>query len=419
MSRAFPRNLGVVELDRQGAVMKFFMRALTASVALIAMQSAARAADPIKIGDLNSYKAMAANTTPYRNGLDLAIAQANAAGGVLGRQIEVVYRDDGANPNDAVRAADELILRERIDILTGTILSHVGLAMADFAKQRKMFFLASAPLTDKLVWQNGNRYTYRLRPSTYTHAAALVPEAVKLKHKRWAVVYPNYEYGQSAVATFKTLLKQQQPDVEFVADISSPLGKIEAGAIVQALDDAKPDAIFNVLFGPDLAKFVREGTTRGVFEKRDVVSLLTGEPEYLDPLKGDGPTNWIVTGYPWYLLANPEHAAFLRDYQARFKDYPRMASLVGYATGEALVAGITKAGSTDSEKLVAAFADLTFKTPAGPVTFRGIDHQATLGLFVGRTGIKDGKGVMSDVVYKDGAAFQPSDADVRKWRQAD
>ncbi|WPO41087.1 ABC transporter substrate-binding protein [Tardiphaga sp. 42S5] len=399
--------------------MAFRVKTLLTLLLLGSASTATQAGDTIKIGDLNSYKAMVANTQPYRNGLDLAIAEANAAGGVLGKKLEMVYRDDGANPNEAVRAADELILRENVDILTGTILSHVGLAVADFAKQRKMFFLASAPLTDKLIWENGNRYTYRLRPSTYTHAAALVPDAVKLKKKRWAMVYPNYEYGQSAVATFKTLLKQQQPDVEFVADLAPPLGKIEAGAVAQALDDAKPDAIFNVLFGPDLAKFVREGNTRGIFEKRDVVSLLTGEPEYLDPLKDDAPKNWIVTGYPWYLIKTPAHETFVKDYQAKYKDYPRMASLVGYVTGKALAAGIVKAGSTESEKLITAFADLTFDTPAGPIAFRGIDHQATLGLYVGHTGVKDGKGVMTDMVYKDGAALQPSDADVRKWRPLD
>jgi branched-chain amino acid transport system substrate-binding protein len=399
--------------------MAFRVKTLLTLLLLGSASTAAQAGDTIKIGDLNSYKAMVANTQPYRNGLDLAIAEANAAGGVIGKRLEMVYRDDGANPNEAVRAADELILRENVDILTGTILSHVGLAVADFAKQRKMFFLASAPLTDKLIWENGNRYTYRLRPSTYTHAAALVPDAVKLKKKRWAMVYPNYEYGQSAVATFKTLLKQQQPDVEFVADLAPPLGKIEAGAVAQALDDAKPDAIFNVLFGPDLAKFVREGNTRGVFEKRDVVSLLTGEPEYLDPLKDDAPKNWIVTGYPWYLIKTPAHEIFVKDYQAKYKDYPRMASLVGYVTGKALAAGIVKAGSTESEKLVTAFADLTFDSPAGPIAFRGIDHQATLGLYVGHTGVNDGKGVMTDTVYKDGAAFQPSDADVRKRRPLD
>ncbi len=101
--------------------------------------------------------------------------------------------------------ADDPRLNAKVDILTGTILSHVGLAVADYARQHKVFFLASAPLTDKIVWDSGNRYTFRLRTSTYSHAAALVPHAAALKRKRWAFVYPHYEYGQSAVATFKSL----------------------------------------------------------------------------------------------------------------------------------------------------------------------------------------------------------------------
>ena len=93
-------------------------------------------------------------------------------------------------------------------------------------------------------------------------------------------------------------------------------------SVVQALADAKPDAIFNVLFGADLAKFAREGKTRGLFKSVEVVSLLTGEPEYLDPLKDDAPDNWYVTGYPWYLIKTPEHTAFLDAYQKRYNDYP-------------------------------------------------------------------------------------------------
>src|SRR5262249_47722321 len=157
-----------------------------------------------------------------------------------------------------------------------------------------------------------------------THAAVLVPHAVELKRKRWAFVYPNFEYGQSAAASFKELLKQRQPDVEFVADLTPPLGKVDAGPLVQALEDAKPDAVFNVLFASDLAKFTREGNTRGVFRGLKVVSLLTGDPEYLDPLRDDTPEGWYVTGYPWYLIKTPEHLAFLDAYQKRYNDYPRM-----------------------------------------------------------------------------------------------
>jgi branched-chain amino acid transport system substrate-binding protein len=391
---------------------------VSATAALILLTSVlpASAEDTIKIGDINSYKAMASSTIHYKRGADLAIAEINAAGGVLGRKLELITRDDGANPGDAVRNAEELISREQVAVLTGTILSNVGLAITDLAKQRKIFFLASAPLTDKIVWENGNRYTFRLRASTYSHAAALVPLAARLKKKRWAMLYPNYEYGQSAVATFKKLLKEAQPDVEFVADMAPPFGKIDAGAVAQALADAKPDAIFNVLFGADLAKFVREGQSRDLFKNREVVSLLTGEPEYLDPLKSDAPDNWLVTGYPWYAIDTPAHKAFLTAYKKKFNDYPRIASLVGYDTFKALAAGIAKAKSTDADKLSAAFEGLSFATPSGEVTFRPQDHQSTFGLYVGRTGIKDGAGYMKSYSYVDGAKLQPSDADVQKWR---
>ena len=98
---------------------------------------------------------------------------------------------------------------------------------------------------------------------------------------------------------FKELLRRRSPDVEFVAEQFPALGRIDAGATVQALAAAKPEAIFNVTFGADLTNFVRQGNTRGLFERRTVVSMLTGEPEYLDPLKDETPEGWIVTGYPW------------------------------------------------------------------------------------------------------------------------
>src|SRR5690606_32089105 len=207
--------------------------------------------------------------------------------------------------------------------------------------------------------------------------AMLVPEAAKLKKKRWAVVYPNYEYGQSAAATFKQLLKAAQPDAEFVAEQAPALGRVDAGAVVQALADAKPDAIFNVLFGADLAKFVREGGTRGLFKGRAVVSLLSGEPEYLDPLKEEAPEGWIVTGYPWYGIDTPEHKRFLEAYQKRWNDYPRLGSIVGSSSMMSGAAAIRKAGTTDTEKLIAAFTGPKVATPVGPMAQRPEDTQAT------------------------------------------
>ncbi|WP_298436918.1 ABC transporter substrate-binding protein [Ottowia sp.] len=395
----------------------FCLSSLALGAALLA-GAPAHAQGVIKIGELNSYKAQPAFLEPYKKGMELAVEEANKAGGVNGKKIELITRDDNANPGDAVRVAEELVSREKVDVLTGTFLSNTGLAVADFAKQKQVFFLAGEPLTDKLTWQGGNEYTFRLRPGTYMQAAMLVPEAVKMKKKRWAVVYPNYEYGQSAVAAFKALLKAAQPDVEFVAEQAPPLGKLDAGSVVQALADAKPDAIFNVLFGADLLKFVREGNTRGLFKDRTVVSVLTGEPEYLDPLRNEAPDGWIVTGYPWYGIQTPEHKAFFLAYHTKYKDYPRLGSVVGYSMIKSAIAGLKKAGSGDTAKMVAAFKGLQVDTPFGKVTYRAVDHQSTMGAFVGKTKNDNGKGVMVDYQYLDGAKFQPPEAEVKKSRSA-
>jgi branched-chain amino acid transport system substrate-binding protein len=208
----------------------------------------------------------------------------------------------------------------------------------------------------------------------------------------------------------------QQGGVEFVEQ-AVPLGKIDAGAVVQALADAKPDAIFSSLFGPDLARFVREGQLRGLFQDRPVFNLLGGEPEYLDPMKDEAPVGWWVTGYPWYAINAPEHQRFRDAYQAKYKDYPRLGSVVGYSTVKAAAAALRRAGTTDTERLVAAMVGLAVDTPFGKVTFRPQDHQSTMGAYVGRTAIRDGKGVMVDWRYADGKDYLPSDDAIKAMRR--
>ncbi len=391
---------------------------LAAGTAALAAPRLARAdsSAPIRIGEINSYSAIPAFTLPYRNGWQLALEHVNAAGGVRGRTLEVISRDDAGKPQDAVRLAGELLESDKVDLLAGGFLSNVGLALSDFSAQKQVIYIAGEPLTDALVWQKGQKFCFRLRPSTYVQAAILVEEAAKLPAKRWVSVAPNYEYGQSAVKWFSELLKARRPDVEFVAAQWPALGHIDAGAVAEALASAKPDAIYNVTFGPDLTNFVRQGNTRGLFEGRSVVSLLTGEPEYLDPLGDETPPGWIVTGYPWASLDTPAHVAFRDAYQKKFNDYPRMGSVVGYSLIQAIAAGLGRAGGMTPDQLAGGFAGAAFETPFGQALFRPLDHQSTLGTFLGKTALRDGKGVMVDWRYVDGAAVMPPDAEVRKLR---
>ncbi|MBR0648795.1 ABC transporter substrate-binding protein [Roseomonas terrae] len=375
---------------------------------------------PIRIGELNSYARMAAFAVPYRNAMQLAQDQVNAAGGVMGgRHIEFVFRDDGSTPGDAVRVAEELLTRENVAFLAGTYLSNVGLAVSDFANQRKRLFLATEPLTDAITMAQGNRYTFRVRPGTYMQTRMLVESLRGKTAKRWAIVAPNYDYGQSAAANFKRLLPEAIPGAEIVAEQFPALGRVDAGATVGALSQARPDGIFNVLFGPDLTAFVREGNTRGLFERRTVASLLTGEPEYMIPLGEETPEGWIVTGYPVEQIeAPPAHKAFIEAYRGRFNDMPRLGSLLGYVTVQIVANMLNQARSAETEAMVDALADLRTDTVVGPVTMRGLDHQSTLGAWVGETTLRGRAGAMKNPRFADGADYMFSEAEVRAARRS-
>jgi len=386
---------------------------------LLSAVAGARAADTaVRIGELNSYSRFAAFALPYRNGMQLAEEEINANGGVLGgRHMEIVFRDDGSTPGDAVRVAQELLSREHVAFLAGTFLSNVGLAVADFANQQQTLFLATEPLTDAITMAQGNKFTYRVRPSTYMQTRMLVEAVARKGVKQWAIVAPNYEYGQSAAANFKRLIAGATPDARIIAEQFPALGKVDAGATVAALENAKPDGIFNVLFGADLAVFVREGNTRGLFEKRTVASLLTGEPEYLLPLGEETPEGWLVTGYPVDQITDGAHKAFIDAYRAKYQDTPRLGSLLGYMVGYMMRDILDKAGATDTAKLLAALDDAKFATLVGPVVMRALDHQSTLGAWVGETARQDKRGTMRNWRYEDGTKYLFPEAEVRAVRK--
>ncbi len=391
---------------------------VTTTVSIVGVTGSVNAAEPILIGEINHYKRMAAFAEPYKNGIELGLEQINAAGGVIGRPLEFIYRDDQGKPGEAIKIAEELVSREGVAMITGTILSNVGLAISSFAAEKKVVYLASEPLADALVWEAGNDYTFRLRTSTYMQAAMLAEEAAKTDAVKYATIAPNYAYGKDAVAAFKKALLALRPDVEFVTEQWPALFKIDAGAEAQAIERAKPDAIYNVTFGGDLAKFVREGTTRGLFDGRAVYGLLTGEPEYLEPLADEAPEGWTVTGYPWYDLKDDANKAFVDAYTARYDTHPKIGSLVGFMTAQSIATAIEKAGSTETEAIRQAFIGLEVSTPVGDIVYREQDHQSTMGAFVGTTALRDGGGVMVDWTYKAGADYLPSDEEVASMRPA-
>ncbi|HWU36597.1 MAG TPA: ABC transporter substrate-binding protein, partial [Candidatus Acidoferrum sp.] len=329
-------------------------------------------------------------------------------------------RDDKGNPAEAIKHAQELVFGEHVEMLAGTFLSNVGLAVSDFAKQNRILFVAAEPLTEALTWSQGHRYVFRVRPNTYEQGRMLAEKAAKLPHKRWAVIGPNYEYGRRAWETFWQRLKELKPDVQLIGEHWPTLGKIEPGGYVTALLSQHPEAVYVSLFGSDWIAFAREGVQRGLFQSAFFVGILLGEPEYMDPLKLEAPEGMLVTGYPWYDIQNPAHKDFVARFQRRTGRPPVAGSLVGDITFQTIFQAVRTAGGMETERLVTALEGLKVESPIGPITYRSFDHQSTLGAWVGTTKLdrNRGTGIMVNWQYVPGEQVLPSEAEVRKMREA-
>jgi len=401
-----------------GQFRSFAFATLALCLAGGAPDAGAQASAPIKIGDINSYSAMALFTEPYRRGAQLAVEELNAAGGVLGRKLEVIFRDDAMKAGDAITQAEQLTTGEKVVVLAGGFSSSVCLAVADYAERKKIPYVCGISGSDAIVWEKGNAFTFRTNQSTHMMATLLAQEAAKLPAKRWATVAPNYEFGTSFVAAFKKQLGALRPDVQWVSEQWPAVGKLDAGPIIDSLNAAKPEAIFNGTFGTDLIRLAREGNTRDFFKNRSVASGLTGNPEFLEALKDETPEGWIATGYPWDTYDSPAHARFKKAYEARFRDHPRWYSIIGYITYKAIGSAIAKANSTDGEAIAKALKGLTLDTPLGPVTYRAADHQANIPSFIGKLAKRDGKGHFVDWRLVPGDQTLPTPAEAAKLRPA-
>lgn len=376
----------------------------------------AHADEVFKVGDVNSYSKFPGSTMPSRKAMQMVFDDVNAKGGVAGIKFEVVSRDDGASPATLNTVLQELVGTGQIDAIIGAGLSSTSLAAAAFAKQNKIIYIASHATTDALSLDGGNDYTLRARTTIRGMVGALMDEAKKNPGKRWALVLPNYEFGLKIAEAIKAHLAADFPGVEIVAEQYPALGSMDAGATVQALLAANPDVIVNGMFGVDLPKLVREGDLRGLFEGRQVYSVLTGNPEYLRELKDEAPVGWVVTGWPYYAVERPENVEFVKAYREKYGEEPAESSLNGYLAAKLLVSMVEKAGSKDTEAMLKAADGLQFSSPVGTVTMRGIDNQGDTPVLIGRVELVDGEGRMTDVREISTAPFLPTEAEIRAVR---
>ena len=366
------------------------MKSTVVTIAVVSLlASGAFAADTIKLGGMLPLSGRASDLgIACKQGAELAVKEINAKGGVLGKKFELLMADSKANVQELVSLSKRYIQKDQVNFLFGVVSSGGSLAVAEVAKQEKVIFMDTVASTDTLTKEKWNRYTFRAGTCNSQEANSLALYAAQ-KHKNLTKFYnigPDYEYGRTMWDLFKAKTKEANPKAEFVGEQWPKLFVPDYTPYINAILQAKPDAVFCSLWGGDLVAFIKQAKPYGVFEKMKWIIATGGDITVAKALGKDMPTGMIVDQrYYFHWPATKTNQDFVKAYRAEFNDYPSAWAAEGYDAVQFLAAAIGKAGSLETDKVIAALEGLTLELPRGKATLRKEDHQLSSDFMVGET----------------------------------
>jgi branched-chain amino acid transport system substrate-binding protein len=322
-----------------------------------------------------------------RAGIETAVDEINQKGGILGRRVNLYTRDDKLNPEIGLSNAKDLVFGEKVDFLVGVTSSGVALAVSGFAKEQKVPFIVTIAQSEHITGKHGHRYIFRMTTNTHLYSYADSIAAAKLNLKNWWILAPDYEYGHACYDSFKKMLKERQPDVQFVGEGWPKLGNPDYTPYVTPIVASKAQGLFNVISGGDFVRLIKTGQRMGLLRKVAILGHDLGCLNTYYSLGKKMPEGiWGGTQYPfWDHAANPRSESLYKKINHKLGRPPGLGAPCGYEAVWAIARAAKKAGSTDREKIIDALEGMTFDTVVGPVTLRDFDHQATWPFVFGRT----------------------------------
>lgn len=375
-------------MDRRNVLKTLGVVAGTGAVgttSLLSTAAWAQASQPIKLGFISSLSGPQAPLgQPMLLGAQIAVDQINKAGGVNGRKLELVVRDDKAKPADATVAARELA-GSGVNMLLGVVSSAVALAISAMLEQEKALLITCAAHSEKLTKENFVRNYFRVTDNPYMRERALAKMAAQRYSgiTRWTGIIPDHEYGRTTWGCFEDGLREFYPSLAKKQPIITQPVKTQYGApdyrsaITAAM--ATPAEGFMVsVYGGDAVTLFKQAEAFGFFKKAKLIIDSANELLVAKAMKQDLPDMWV--GTHWYAGAF-EDVAVSRELQAeavrRTNDRLTQGWLAeGHAAVMAYAKALQAAGSTDTQAVLSALESVTFETATGPRNFRKEDHQA-------------------------------------------
>jgi branched-chain amino acid transport system substrate-binding protein len=365
----------------------WFLAIVGVLAGFVAFSGTGYAADSIKVGIVDTYTGPAtAFTQDVLDGFKLAVDKINAKGGVLGKKIEYIVRDEKFKPDIGLAMAKELILKERVDILMGTINSGTALAVSDLARKEKIPFFVTYSKSEKIIGEKGHRYVFNMNENTEMAGRAAAIALAKKPFIKYWIAGDDYEYGHAIADAVWNNLKRLNPKVQKVGESWWKVGEADFTPYITQMLAAKPDFIIVATGGSGMVNFQKAAKATGLIDKIPFYQHTANEHGALLPQGKDAPEGVYGTAnYLFYFPDTPANKAFVDEFMKVYKRYPKAPALVGYMTAQFIAEGFKKAGKVDKEALIKAVEGMTLESPVGPLALRACDHQLELPTYFGVT----------------------------------
>jgi branched-chain amino acid transport system substrate-binding protein len=383
--------------------------------------SSSNAADTIKVGIVDTYTGPATTyTQDVLDGFKLAINEFNAKGGVLGRKIEFVIRDDKFKPDIALNMAKELVMREKVDVLMGSTNSGGALAMSDFARKEKIPFIVTDAKSDKIVGEKGHRYVFNANENTAMIGRATALMLSKKPYVKYWIAGEDYEFGHALADALWNHLKLLKPNVQLLGQSWRKVGETDLAPYLSPILQTKPDCIISAAGGGGVVNFLKAVKAMGLAGKIPIYQHYATDTIALAPLGLDAPEGIMgSSSYHFYYPNTPENKAFTEEFRKTYKRYPGSTALYGYIGGVYIAKAYQKAGTMNPEKFIDALEGLVIDSPIGKLEMRACDHQVILPMYIGTTKKVPGYDFLlgSDIITVAGKDYLPSCDEMLKSRK--
>lgn len=398
----------------------FLLLAGVLAISMLAAPLGSAEARNIKVGIIDCYSGPpAVYANDALNGFKMALEEINQEG-VLGGKIEWTNRDTKFKVDIALNMAKELVMREEVDLLVGTINSGAAMAVSTaVAEPNKVPFFVWISKSDRITGEKGHRYVFQTGENSAMGGKAGGVALSKMPYVKYWVAGDDYEYGHSIADAAWRNLKALKPDVEMIGKSWWKTGEPDLAPYITSIMSAKPDAVIFCTGGPSMTNVLKAIKATGMAEKFPIYIHTGTDHAVLKPLGDQAPEGVMGTmDYHFYYPETPQHKAFVDKFTAAYGGPPGFPAFHGYITAHFIAKAYKKAGKVDTEAFIDAMEGLKIDSPVGELEMRACDHQVVLPMYFGVTKISPeyGVAVSSGIQTLTGDEVMPTCEEIQKAR---